>query len=318
VTDANVVLGRVDESNFAGGSMTLDAGAARDAVAALAAELDLDTTALAEGICDVANAKMAQAIRTLTVDKGIEPRDFALVAIGGAGPMHAVFLARELGIREVLVPRFPGAFSAWGMLESEVRKDASRAYFTPLAAADRGDLARLLGTLEEEGYAALAEEGITRETGRVQHALDLRYIGQEYTLTIPLTGAAEPEEDGFEEALSRRFHDAHQTRFGHANLGAPVEVVAVRTTALGDLGRAEPTHLEETADAGYASVTRQVTFGRAARETIVVRRDDLRRGAVVDGPAVISEHTATTVVPPGAQATVDEFGTLVVRVGEEE
>jgi N-methylhydantoinase A len=318
VTDANVVLGRVDESNFAGGSMTLDAGAARDAVAALAVELDLDTTALAEGICDVANAKMAQAIRTLTVEKGIEPRDFALVAIGGAGPMHAVFLARELGIREVLVPRFPGAFSAWGMLESEVRKDASRAYFTPLAEADRGDLARLLAELEEEGYAALAEEDITRETGRVQHAFDLRYIGQEYTLTIPLTGAGEPEDEGFEDALSHRFHDAHQTRFGHANLGAPVEVVAVRTTALGDLGRAEPTHLEEVAEAGYPSVTRQVTFGRTVRDTIVVRRDDLRRGAVVEGPAVISEHTATTVVPPGAQATVDEFGTLVVRVGEEE
>ena len=113
VTDANVVLGRVDTESFAGGSMTLDAGAARAAVAALGTELGLDTTELAEGICDVANAKMAQAIRTLTVEKGIEPRDFALVAIGGAGPMHAVFLARELGIREVLVPRFPGAFSAW-------------------------------------------------------------------------------------------------------------------------------------------------------------------------------------------------------------
>ena len=317
VTDANLVLGRVDATSFAGGSMTLDAGAAHHAVAGLGAELGLGVTELAEGICDVANAKMAQAIRTLTVEKGIEPRDFALVAIGGAGPMHAVFLARELGIREVLVPRFPGAFSAWGMLESEVRKDASRAYFAPLAELDRDDLARLLEELEEEGFAGLAEEGITRETGRVEHAVDLRYIGQEYSLTIPLTSAGEPREDTFVEALSGRFHEAHGTRFGHANPGAPVEVVVVRAAALGDLGRAEPTRLEEGADAGHPSESRQVVFGRAEHEAGVVHRDDLGRGAVVEGPAVISEQTATTVVPPGARATVDAFGTLVVSVGEE-
>jgi N-methylhydantoinase A len=317
VTDANLVLGRVDEANFAGGTMTLDAQAARDAVATLADELELGVTALAEGICDVANAKMAQAIRTLTVEKGIEPRDFALVAIGGAGPMHAVFLARELGIRDVLVPRFPGAFSAWGMLESEVRKDASRAYFTPLAELDGDNLARLLGELEEEGFAALAEEGITRETGRVEHALDLRYIGQEYSLTIPLTSAGEPGEADFAAALSGRFDEAHETRFGHANPGAPVELVVVRSTALGDLGRAEPTHLPEVSDFTYTSVTREVTFGRRTHEATVVRRDDLPRGAVVDGPSIISEQTATTVVPPGASATVDEFGTLVVSAGEE-
>ncbi len=317
VTDANVVLGRVDPSNFAGGSMTLDAGAAREAVAGLGRELALDTTQLAEGICDVANAKMAQAIRTLTVEKGIEPRDFALVAIGGAGPMHAVFLARELGIREVLVPRFPGAFSAWGMLETEVRKDASRAYFAPLAEVDREDLARLLAQLEDEGFAGLAEEGLTRETGRVEHALDLRYIGQEYSLTIALASAGEPLEDGFDEAVSARFHEAHRTRFGHANPGAPVEAVVVRTAALGDLGRADPGRLDEPDDTGYPSDTRRVTFGREEHDAIVVRREDLRRGAEVEGPAVISEQTATTVVPPGARVTVDPLGTLVLSVGEE-
>jgi N-methylhydantoinase A len=317
VTDANLVLGRVDVPNFAGGSMALDVAAARDAVAGLAAELGLAADELAEGICDVANAKMAQAIRTLTVEKGIEPRDFALVAIGGAGPMHAVFLARELGIREVLVPRFPGAFSAWGMLEAEVRKDASRTYFGPLDEVDGDDLACLLGELEAEGFAGLAEEAITRATGRVEHALDLRYIGQEYSLTIPLAGASEPGENGFRAAVSGRFHQAHQTRFGHANPGAPVEVVAVRTAALGDPGRAAPATLEAVADTGYPADRGEVMFGRTARQAAVVWRDDLTRGAVVDGPAVISEQTATTVVPPGARATVDGFGTLVVSVGEE-
>ena len=185
VTDANLVLGRVDPAAFAGGRMTLDRDAAERAVATLASELGLGVIALAEGICDVINAKMAQAIRTLTVEKGIEPRDFALVAFGGAGPMHAVFLARELGIREVIVPPYPGAFSAWGMLETEIRKDFSRTYYTPLAALDHAALAQTLAELEREGFASLADEGITKQTGRVAHAVDVRYVGQEYTLTIP-------------------------------------------------------------------------------------------------------------------------------------
>jgi N-methylhydantoinase A len=316
VTDANLMLGRVDEASFAGGRMTLDVDAARTAVQTLGDALGIGADELAEGICDVANAKMAQAIRTLTVEKGIEPRDFSLVACGGAGPMHAVFLARELGVREVLVPRHPGAFSAWGMLESEVRKDASRAYYSPLGDLDRAQLAGLLAELEEAGFRGLAEEGITRTTGRVEHALDLRYAGQEYTLTVPLLSAGEPLEDDFAARLSARFDDAHRTRFGHANPGAPIEVVAVRSAALGDKGRAEPVAMDG-AGAAYPSATRPVTFDRETHDAVTVRRDDLPRDAVVAGPAVISEDTATTVVPPGARATVDRYGTLVVSVGEE-
>jgi N-methylhydantoinase A len=316
VTDANLLLGRVDEASFAGGRMTLDVDAARTAVQTLGDALGIGADELAEGICDVANARMAQAIRTLTVEKGIQPRDFSLVACGGAGPMHAVFLARELGVREVLVPRYPGAFSAWGMLESEVRKDASRAYYSPLGDLDRAELAALLSALEEDGFRGLAEEGITRATGRVEHALDLRYAGQEYTLTVPLLSAGEPLEDDFAARLSARFDDAHRTRFGHANPGAPIEVVAVRSAALGDKGRAEPVAMDG-AGAAYPSATRPVTFDRETHDAVTVRRDDLPRDAVVAGPAVISEDTATTVVPPGARATVDRYGTLVVSVGEE-
>ncbi len=316
VTDANLLLGRVDEASFAGGRMSLDIEAARTAVAALGDELGIDAADLAEGICDVANAKMAQAICTLTVEKGIEPRDFTLVACGGAGPMHAAFLARELGVSEVLVPRYPGAFSAWGMLESEVRKDASRAHYSPLGDLDRAELAALLADLEEEGFDGLADEGITRATGRVEHALDLRYAGQEYTLTVSLTGAGEPLEDDFATSLSGRFDEAHQTRFGHANPGAPIEVVVVRSTALGDKGRAEPVAMDG-AGAEFPSSQRRVAFDREMHEALMVWRDDLPRDAVVAGPAVISEDTATTVVPPGARAVVDRYGTLVVSIGEE-
>ena len=260
---------------------------------------------------------MAQAIRTLTVEKGIEPRQFALVAFGGAGPMHAVALARELGIGEVIVPPFPGAFSAWGMLETEIRKDFSQAYFTPLAALDHADLARTLGEIETEAFAGLAAEGIGRDTGRVEHALDVRYVGQEYTLTIPLRAAAEPGEPGFDQAIGDRFHAAHQTRFGHANPGAPVEFVVARSTALGDLGRLDPARQPTVADASYPSATADVVFDREPRPTTIVRRDDLPTGATVAGPAIVSESTATTVVPPGATLRVDEVGALVITVGTE-
>src|SRR5437773_2409599 len=217
VTDANLVLGRVDPAWFAGGQMTLDVDAARQAVARLAGELQLEPVELAEGICDVINAKMAQAIRTLTVEKGIEPREFALVAFGGAGPMHAAFLAHELDVPEVIVPRFPGAFSAWGMLETEIRKDFAHAYYAPLSDLDHDNLAGVLAEQEREAFAALAAEGIRRQTGRVEHFLDVRYVGQEYTLTIPLAGAAEPTFDRFDETIANRFDATHETRFGHAN-----------------------------------------------------------------------------------------------------
>jgi N-methylhydantoinase A len=318
VTDANLVLGRVDPAGFAGGRMTLDREAAERAVGSLATDLGLRVVELAEGICDVINAKMAQAIRTLTVEKGIEPRDFALVAFGGAGPMHAVFLARELGIREVIVPPFPGAFSAWGMLETEIRKDFSRTYFTPLAALDHADLAHTLGALEGEGFLSLQDEGITRETGRVAHAVDVRYVGQEYTLTIPLTSADEPLETEFDQAVADRFHAAHQTRFGHANPGAPIEFVVVRSMALGDLGRVEPARQDERPDGAYPSTTAEVIFGRRALPTAMIQRADLPVGSVVAGPAIVSEATATTVVPPGASLRVDPFGALVITAGKEQ
>ncbi|MEZ5444174.1 MAG: hydantoinase/oxoprolinase family protein, partial [Gammaproteobacteria bacterium] len=185
------------------------------------------------------------------------------------------------------------------------------------AALDHADLARTLAELEAEGFASLADEGITGETGRLIHALDIRYAGQEYTLTIPLTSAGEPLEDTFDEAITGRFHAAHHTRFGHSNPGAPVEFVVVRSMALGDLGRIEPAPLPEAEAPTYASTTAEVIFGRTALPTPMIQRDDLPVGAVIAGPAIVSEPTATTVVPPGATLRVDPFGSLVIAVGKE-
>jgi N-methylhydantoinase A len=312
VTDANVALGRVDPAWFAGGLMTLDAEAAGAAVATLAEELRIDPLQLAEGICDVANAKMAQAIRTLTVEHGVEPREFALVAFGGAGAMHAVFIARELGISEVVVPRFPGAFSAWGMLEADVRRDLTHPYFRPQEALNGDDMSGNLVILEREALDALSGQGVPEERRRVEHAVDMRYEGQDYTLTIPLRDAAEPAGPGFLPAIAARYAEAHTSRYGHATPEAPVEFVMLRSTGFGSFPRSAAAvpqaHGEE------AAYVRDVIFDGAVHSTPVLRRSSL--DGELAGPAIVVEETATTVIPPGCLATVDDNGFLIVKVDQ--
>jgi N-methylhydantoinase A len=310
VTDANLLLGRIDPESFAGGSMPLDTEAAGRAVAALAETLALEPLRLAEGVLDVINAKMAQAIRTLTVAQGIEPRSFALVAFGGAGPMHAAFLAEELEVEEVLVPRFPGAFSAWGMLETDLRRDFSRSFYAKAATADLASLAALFAALEADGRAALAEEGVRPDAIRAEHALDMRYEAQEYTLTVP---AGDPSGSGFVEEIASRFHEAHHGRYGHSNPGAPVEFVTARTTLLGELGRAAPAEVEPAAEG--TTRRREAVFGREALPTVVVSREEL--AGELAGPAIVDEQTATTVVPPGWTLRIGPLGTLVLAKGGE-
>lgn len=313
VTDANLVLGRIDGDWFAGGGTPLHTGLATDAVAGLGRELGLDTHAMAEGICDVANAKMAQAIRTITVSRGIEPREFTLVAFGGAGPMHGVFLARELGIREVVVPRFPGAFSAWGMLETDIRKDFAEPYFRLDADLDGEDMAKRLAAMAHHGLNSLDSEGVPRGSRHAGHAVDIRYAAQEYTLTVPVTDAAEPCRPDFRRVIAERFAELHDSRYGHANPGAPIEFVTLRTTAFGDLRRAAPESVPAADGEEFPHRIRQAVFDGESRDTLVVDREDLRPGHRFTGPAVVLESTATTVVPPGHAVTMDGLGSLVIR-----
>ena len=315
VTDANLVLGRIDPDTFAGGRMTLDTGAARAAVSRLGDELGLGVSALAEGIVSVINAKMAQAIRTLTVEQGIEPRDFALVAFGGAGPMHAAFLAQELGIGEVIVPRLAGAFSAWGMLETELRRDFTRPFFRRASEAELEELARICAETAVEGSEALAAEGVPADSTRVEHSLDMRYEAQEYTLSIGIDSEDAPRQAGFLDEMIGRFDEAHDFRYGHSNPGAPVELVALRSAAFGDLGHGEP---EELPPAGEAapSRTRDVLFDGVEHPSATVTRDELGVGTRLHGPLIVEEATATTVVPPGCTLEVDRYGSLVVAIGE--
>jgi N-methylhydantoinase A len=317
VTDANVVLGRVDPDWFAGGTMTLDRGAAERVVGELADTFGLGLERMAEGVIDVANAKMAQAIRNITVERGIEPRDFTLVAFGGAGPMHAVFLARELEIGEVVIPPFPGAYSAWGMLETDVRRDLSQSYFGRLSDADTASVAARLDAMATEVTSALIGDGLDATAVRTEAAFDMRYEGQEYTLTIPIGEDAWPSAETFVAAASARFDAAHAARFGHSNPGAPIEVVTLRTTGFGVMERPAPVAEPSGADVAYPFETKSIVFGGTARPTPVIRREVLKPGMSVHGPAVIVEQTATTVLPPATHLSVDPLGSLVVTVEKE-
>lgn len=313
VTDANCVLGRVDPGSFAGGGMSLDLDAARTAVAGLAGELGMDSLELASGICDVSNAKMAQAIRTLTVEHGREPGQFALLAFGGAGPMHAAFIAREIGVTEVVVPRFPGAFSAWGMLEADVRRDFTMQFFAAGAELNTVALAEALEVLRGQAIDALTEQGIDEQRRSVSHGIDMRYESQDYTFTVPILDTDEVTAPGFVGVLEQRFAEAHHKRYGHATPGAPVEFVTIRTTGRGLVDRAE---VEPGSAAGTVgeSVVRDIVFDGQPRPTSIVARSALPIGARLDGPAIVHEETATTVVPPGAELRVDGNEFLVITL----
>ena len=312
VTDANLFLGRIDPAYFLGGALTLDTAAAGLALEKLGAELDLDGARLALGIIEVLNAKMSQAIRTLTVERGIEPSRFSLVAFGGAGPMHAVALASELGISEVVVPPDPGGFSAWGMLQSAVRQDFSEAFFRGFADLDVSDLEDRFAKLGEAAVAGLLGEGVDRARITLIRRLDMRYQGQEHTLTVTLP----PGDTGSDSlgTLRNRFEETYRTRYGHSNPQAPLETVNLRLTALGDVGR--PLLQDNYRPARPSDLPSQVgpvLFTSGSHPTGRFNRDALAPGCSIAGPAIVEEATATTVIPPGGSATIDPYGCLIIE-----
>ncbi|MGP4014828.1 hydantoinase/oxoprolinase family protein [Saccharopolyspora sp. 5N708] len=313
VTDANCVLGRVDPDAFAGGGMRLDLAAANRAVAELAGELGMDPIELASGICDVGNAKMAQAIRTLTVEHGREPAQFALLAFGGAGPMHAAFIAQEIGVSEVVVPRFPGAFSAWGMLESDVRRDFTMQFFATNQTLDTPALSAALDTLHGQAVEALTEQGIGEDDQFVTHGIDMRYESQDYTLTVPILDTDDVTSGEFVDVIEHRFAAAHHKRYGHATPGAPVQFVTIRTTGHGRVDRASA-EVGRAAETEPEPVIREVVFDGRALPTTIVARSALPVGARLAGPAVVHEETSTTVVPPRAELRVDDNEFLIITL----
>jgi len=312
VTDANVVLGRVSPEGFAGGTMTLDATAADAAVDALADALGMQRTQIAEGICTVANSAMANAIRRITIEQGIAPRDFSLVAFGGAGPMHAVFLARELDIPEVIIPEFPGVLSAWGMLRAGYRVDRVAPLFSSVAKLSPAHLADVIDRTSRTAAAEAREERGDDEGLEVDVLVEARYVGQEFTTPIRYDAQSRAEE--FVATLAGRFHAAHRARFGHANEREAVEITSVRAVATLPAGSGR-TVAAERPDGAEEVRVRDAVFDGEPVPTHVRRRRSLPTGVDIPGPLIIEEETTTSVIPPGCTVSVHPTGALVVRVG---
>ena len=317
VTDANVVLGRIGGAKRLGGAISIDRERARGAVANLAARMGatLGVEALAEGIVRIAVARMTSAIREISIQRGYDPRDFTLIAFGGAGPMHALAMAEEIGIPRVLVSRHPGNFSALGLLASDIKHDDVRTRVGPL----REQGALLAGLFEEMAGAArrqLEAEGFAPEQQRLRRSLDLRYRGQAFELNVD-AGAAETPLPAM-EAIEADLHRRHKASYGHANLDAVIELVNARLVAYGVVPKpaAEPYRSgSKTMDAALVE-RRTVWFGGAGNDCPVWERERLPERALVMGPAIVEEFGATTVVLPGWRGALDALGNIKLDKGD--
>ena len=305
VTDADLVLGRLGTRTLLGGGMTLDREAAERAIHdRVAAPLGMGVTEAAEGIVRVINATMTAAIRKLTIERGHDPRRFALCPFGGAGPMHGAELAAELGVAETVIPIAPGVHSALGLLMTNLREDRTRTLVRRLDAAAMEELRAVLGDLEEEGRAQLhAYDGVAPAVSR---AVGMRYLGQRYELSVPVGADLPP----FAE-LGDRFHALHDQRYGYRRDDHPVEVASAWVAVEHDL---HPLDVPEVAAAAEPAPRqmRAARFAGVEREVPVYARDDLGAGCTLRGPAVVEQLDATSVVPPEHVLVVDRFGHLVV------
>lgn len=303
VSDANLALGRLDGANFSGGSMDLDRGKATAALGGIGQVFGLSVEAMAQGVVDVVNAKMADAIRTITIRRGIDPRDFTLVAFGGAGPAQAAALAEELQIREVIIPVHPGAFSAWGMLQTDVRHDYKETLYSFWDLLELSALESSFAALVERGRAYLLSEGVAGDAIAFERAIDFRYYGQEYVLTIPV-----PDGPIDMDAVRKSFDAAYERQYGHSSPENRVEMANIRVAALGRLER--PDTAPPARNPARPPRERNVYFSGQPLRTPIMDRNGLGVGDTVEGPAIIEESTATTLVPPNWRATVIEGGHL--------
>ncbi len=297
VTDANLLLGRLRPDAFLGGNMSLDTVAARAAMAPLAAALDMTPLEAAEGIVRIANEHMAHALRVISVQRGIDPRDHTLVSFGGAGGLHVCALAEALGMRRAMVPIHAGVLSALGMLVAPRARELSRSHIVPLATVGEAELAALFAELEEDGRAQLQAEGVAPGHIGITRTVDLRYAGQSWTLNVPWQGIA-----GSESA----FHEHHAARFGH-RLDRPVELVNLRVSLR---SQHTPPALP-TRPAGPPAVPKaHVTLAGFDTAVPVWQRNTLAPGQRIAGPALIVETVSTTWLAPGWTGEMDEYGNL--------
>ena len=315
VTDASLILGYLNPERFAGGLMTLDVGAAERAVAGIGRRLGLDTIAAAAGIHRVITARMADQIRLATIKRGYDPRQFALVVLGGAGPVHGVRLAEEMGMTEVIVPEAPGVLAAFGLLAAAIEHHHARTLQAPTDAADLDAVNRCLAELDAAGRARMREEGVPADRVSVAYSADMRYVGQAYELPVPIVAPVAAERV---PEIVRAFHAVHDRVYGYARTQQPTEFVNFR--AVHDYPLPRPV-VRPAAPAGGATDDARVGERRAyfAPDGFVAAalydRARLAVGARVSGPAIVEQADTTTVIPPGHTALVDRSGNLRLRRG---
>ena len=312
VSDANLVLGRLSGEGLLGGSMGLDAAAARAALEPVADRLGFGVERAAHGIVAIVVSNMVRAIRGISVERGLDPRRFALIAFGGAGPLHAADVARSLGIREIVVPPAPGILCAQGLIVSDLKEIFVRTARVRLDGwTELDEVARHLEALAAQAEGWFASETIAKGDRRLEVSLDMRYVGQNFELPVPVLAAGV----GDAATLRRAFADIHELNYGYSSPDDPVEVVNVRLTALGRLRRPTEERVGGTGSDSAPRARRPVFF--AADRPVpadVFERSSLRPGQVIEGPVIVEQLDATTVIFPGDVARVDDALNLLIEV----
>lgn len=313
-TDAALAIGYLGVDTPLGGELTLDRGRALAALAPIAERLGLSITQLARGMVQISNTKIVGAVRAITIELGHDPKDFSLLSFGGGGGLVAVDVARELGIPEVIVPPGQGAFSALGMLMADVQHDFSRTNVQLLDSLDRDTADALFEGMEQEAAEKLGAEGFAAEARLFHRVVDVRYQGQEHSVTVDFTNDDDPR-----ASIRAQFDELHERQYGHV-MDDPIELTTLRVTAIGIVDKPDlPTIAARSAGGSYPSRIREVVL---ADETVaryaLVAREDLLAGDVVEGPAVVTEHTATTVLHAGDRLEVGAYGELTISIQYEE
>ena len=319
VTDANVVLGRLDKDYFLGGEMSLDDTAAQQAITGLATELGLGVPDTADGILTLVTANMANAIRSRTVQKGIDPREFALIAFGGAGPLHAVDVARELGMSEVIIPPYPGITSAVGLLTTDLKYDTIRTEFQVSGEIDLQRLNSDLEEMERELTDQFLNDGLAESAISFQRSGDLRYVGQGYELRITFSDVS-LDDDSLQEIFNQ-FHIQHRAEYGHDFPDSAIEIVNARVTGIGQMPKiSQPEDInsgtQESALMKSGGCMFRVDNRLEEFETMFYQRDKLPLEHSIAGPAIIIQQDSTTVVPPNNQFVSDKAGNMIISIGE--
>jgi N-methylhydantoinase A len=316
VTDAYVTLGIIEPRRFLGGSAPLDPALAERAVAALAQRLGKSVVETAESVLRVATSQMYAALVPLMARKAINLDEFALLPFGGAGPTHGFLLAREVGIRRVIVPPSPGVLCAIGSLVADVRRDFVRTIHRPLRRTGDGDLLPALregfGALTREGQRWLDAQNLTYTDTRHEWSLDIRYLGQSFELTVPVGAAL--LDDGRGEALRTAFHDTYRGVYGYADDGAELEILTLRTTSIGVTAKPAMPRIgvaSASRPSSGAHGERRVFLDGAFHSARVMERSGLAAGLLGDGPMVIEQYDTTVLVPAGFTVRVDELGNLI-------